>query len=568
MFDVFEELAYKADSGLDVEKILKKYDLLDESKYRPIGGFKNNYTTINMQGRSAEAALGERIINSVDALLLRKCKEYDKLDPRSPKAPKSVREAVEKYYPIPNGRLHEVDPNSKRRADKITDMSEIFISVTGYEGGIPTINLLDFGEGQSPNDMADTILSLSNKDSPYKQKINFVQGRFNQGGSGSFKFADYTLIVSRRTPKLLTSEVIAELNSGKKQGDREWIERKERDDEWGWTIVKRFPRVDDYDVYQYLAPNGVIPSFKKDKIKLAPKRRIPYGDQAKLATPFDEEIESGTLFKMFNYKLQSVYTQDAWTILRRVMNSKVFYRIPLPARIYELRKHRIRGKGDATNLCGLLYSLKDNPGVIYQPNDSPIVIIDENIPDIGDVYAECWILNWKNTAAKSEHYFGKMSIAYLVNGQVHFAYPPSEMRSKRINKHNMVGYFFCAVDMTQIPIHIRQNILPPDRQTVDDSPEHRKLQQILFDRIKNNPVFEQIDGQIYESSMGDYSKSDVKIDDKLFKQIAKTHPRFIEYMLGKKIPVTIQGTKPKKISLKKWKGKISPTHYDFVEEKI
>ena len=559
------KLVYGAESGADVEDILKTYGYWDEENYSPIGGYSNNLTTINVQGRTAEAALGERIINSVDALLLRKCLEIDEVNPRSPKAPKSLKEAVEKYYKIPNGRLHEIDSRTKKRQDKIRDLAETFLSVTGYEAGLPTISLLDLGEGQSPHKFNSTLLSLSNKDSPYKEKIRFVQGRFNQGGSGSLKFSDYTLILSKRAPFLLESKYLDILNEGKKPGDYGFEERQRNDDEWGWTIVRRFSRKDNYDVYKYLAPNGEIMSFSEDKLRLAPQKRIPIGQEAALsATPYDVEIESGTLIKMFNYKLGDIYEQDAWTTLRRVMDTRVFYRIPLPIRIYELRKHRIKGKGDASNLCGMLYTLKDNPQVLFQSD--PIVAIDDHIDGIGDVYMECWILNWKNKAAKSDHYIGKMSIGYLVNGQVHYAFKSSELAGKEIRKHNLPGYFFAAVDLTQVPVTIRQNILPPDRQSVDDSDEHRLLKKVIFEKIRTNPIFEEVDNAIYESKMGDYSKSEIKISDDLFKQMAKTHPRFIEFMKGQKISVTKSGTRTARKKIKKWKGRQVPTQYTYVED--
>jgi len=563
--EVPKKLIYEADSGADVENMLKSHNYWDEDNYLPVGGYSNNYTTIHVQGRSAEAALGERIINSVDALLMRKCQEIDKLNPRSPNAPKSVKDAVEKYYGIPNGRLHEIDDSKKKRGDKIRNLAEIFISVTGYDAGTPTINLLDLGEGQSPHKMKDTFLSLSNTDSPYKEKIQFVQGRFNQGGSGSLKFSDYTFILTKRAPSLLKPAMLDILNEGKKQGDYGWQEKKPNDENWGWTVIRRFNRKDDYDVYKYLAPNNEIISFSADKLKLAPQRIIPTGrTNALKATPYDVEIKSGTLIKMFNYKLEDIYNQDAWYSLRRAMDSRVFYRLPLPARIYELRKHRIAGKGDASNLCGLLYTIKDNPQVIYKSEDSPF-IFDEDVPGVGPVYMECWILDWKNKAAKSEHYFGKMSIAYLVNGQVHYAFKPSELTGRDIDKHNLPGYFFAAVDLTQLPISVRQHILPPDRQSVDDSEEHRTLKKKLFDWIKQHTDFEDIDGRIYESKMGDYSKSDIKITDDLIRKLAKTHPRLIELLKGKKISLSTIGSRAVKRKIKEWKGKKKPTHYDFVE---
>jgi len=66
--------------------------------------------------------------------------------------------------------------------------------------------------------------------------------------------------------------------------------------------------------------------------------------------------------------------------------------------------------------------------------------------------------------------------------------------------------------------------------------------------------------------MGDYSKSDLKISDELFAQMARTHPRLIELLKGHKVSVPTMGVAIGKTRKKKHFGKKTPTHYDFVEK--
>ena len=64
-----------------------------------------NYTSsINEKIDYSELAISERITNSIDSLLLKKCIESG-IDPRSQSAPQSMPEAIEKFYNIPKGRL-------------------------------------------------------------------------------------------------------------------------------------------------------------------------------------------------------------------------------------------------------------------------------------------------------------------------------------------------------------------------------------------------------------------------------------------------------------------------------
>ena len=103
------------------------------------------------------------------------------------------------------------------------------------------ITIADCGEGQTPDRLPDTILSLNKSNKTY---IPFVQGQFNQGGTGALRFCgenNLQLVVSKRNPALLDPE------------------HGSRDEHWGVTIVRRERPADGRrnSVYTYLAPVGV-----------------------------------------------------------------------------------------------------------------------------------------------------------------------------------------------------------------------------------------------------------------------------------------------------------------------
>src|SRR5260370_14375377 len=96
----------------------------------------------------------------------------------------------------------------------------------------------DCGEGQTPERMPETLLSLTKSN---KLRIPFVQGKFNMGGTGILKFCgrhNLQLVLSRRDQKILP-------NGAAKS-----------ECQWGFTVVRREDptEVSRSSVYTYLAP--------------------------------------------------------------------------------------------------------------------------------------------------------------------------------------------------------------------------------------------------------------------------------------------------------------------------
>jgi len=93
-------LLINARSESEVGKIIGSEPLLsNEENWKPYGGYESNFNTINNQAKNSVAALAEKPINSIDALLLKECKLRG-IDPESKQAPKSMKEAVEVFYGI------------------------------------------------------------------------------------------------------------------------------------------------------------------------------------------------------------------------------------------------------------------------------------------------------------------------------------------------------------------------------------------------------------------------------------------------------------------------------------
>lgn len=165
--------------------------------WRPVGDNEANYGLINI-GSDPGHALIERVTNAIDGVIereaLRQAGKKGGLVPASP------REAVERWFQVPGGRVSNLGDPAKRQplADNV-----VVTLLEGDHKRRPSVMIRDRGVGLTPSLIPTTILSLSgtNKiDKPY------LAGAYGQGGSTVLAFSpDGALIVSRRQPDLLRS---------------------------------------------------------------------------------------------------------------------------------------------------------------------------------------------------------------------------------------------------------------------------------------------------------------------------------------------------------------------------
>ena len=123
---------------------------------------------IENQQSSPIAALIEKLTNSIDAILMKKCYEAG-IDPKSSQAPRSIEEGVERFFPD----CRSWDLSSFRKAQA----EEIQVLADGPRMDTSLI-IYDDGEGQHPEDFESTFLSLLRGN---KNEIHFVQGQIQHG---------------------------------------------------------------------------------------------------------------------------------------------------------------------------------------------------------------------------------------------------------------------------------------------------------------------------------------------------------------------------------------------------
>src|SRR5258708_5778677 len=314
----------------EVKAVLQSAGVWDDrSVWQPYGGISNNRSVVSNQQSSPVAALVEKIVNSIDAVLISEAYRAD-VDVRSPAAPTSMQSAVERFLGIPNGRIENVDASTRTR------FAERIRLVASGTKDQPAYLIIDDGEGQSPDDFPDTLLSLLKEN---KAAIRFVQGQFNMGGTGVLQFCGsngFQLVISRRQRHAPTKQ-------------------SSRRSEWGFTIVRRLePSASQpLTMYVYLAPAGRGPSFAADSIAVKPGR---YPDN------YQGALTAGTCIKVWNYKfpgrLKTLATLDLRYALERYLQAPA-----LPVRIHE-RRPGYRAHFFDTTMSGRYAVLADDKGRI------------------------------------------------------------------------------------------------------------------------------------------------------------------------------------------------------------
>lgn len=149
---------YEAQTEEAVTSLIQKMETEVNVDWKPYGNTTGNYSSFENQQITAEGALMEKIVNSIDHKLIRQCLVKG-IDPSSSKAPQSMEEARTKLF---------TEEEMKKES--------IWVLADGDKKEM-NVTVADDGEGQFPEKFESTLLSLQ---SGNKNSIAFVQGKFNQ----------------------------------------------------------------------------------------------------------------------------------------------------------------------------------------------------------------------------------------------------------------------------------------------------------------------------------------------------------------------------------------------------
>ncbi|HOL77829.1 MAG TPA: hypothetical protein PKY35_12450 [Candidatus Hydrogenedentes bacterium] len=504
----------------DVVKILEKAGFWDDSSaWVDYDRNPNNFSTIGNQQSSPDAALVEKIINSVDAVLMRECQRRG-IKPDSPKAPKNIQEALKEYFNVYDGKLSSIDSSQRSK------LAENILLVATGEKSNPCYSIIDFGEGQTPQRMPDTFLSLNKKN---KLNIQFVQGKFNMGGTGALQFCsrkhNLQLIISRRDPEIAKNE------------------NDETKDKWGFTIVRREDPREGMrsSSFRYLAPSGKVLMFDADDLPLLP---------GEYPQPYSEKFKYGTFIKLYEYQLPGgLKTSVKFDLYYRI--ALLLPNIALPITMYE-RRGGYRADSYHIVMSGLSVRLDEDKSENLEPNfpsSSEMKIMGQ----------EMKVLVYAFKKGKREKYTTNEGIVFTVNGQAHGFIPQRFFDRKSVGMSYLADSILVIVNCSKFERRIQEDLFMNSRDRLRDNPIRYEIESQLEDLIKNHEGLRALREQRRREEIED-KLEDSKPLAEILENIIKKSPSLSKLFLeGVRIrnPLNLVEVKTKT----EFKGRRFPTYF-------
>ncbi len=535
----------QADSEDEVVRILSQSGLWEMKEYwRYYGDRETNFNSAGNQQAKPDSALVEKIINSVDARLMNECLVRG-VDPAGNAAPQSIRAAVAAYF-------EEAASADKPHAgqmkywstDKRTQVARgITLAATGSKPpGRPCFSIADAGEGQTPEKMSDTLLSL---DKSNKLRIPFVQGKFNMGGTGVLKFCgrrNLQFIVTRRNPAILRGRF-----------------DHPSDDQWGFTVVRREDPGDGRrsSVYTYLAPLGVLESralpghggvlrFSSDTMPIFPKETNPYGQDA----------EWGTLVKLYEYDavgFRSNIVFSTPSLLSRM--DLLLPDVALPIRLHECRDYRGHAGSFQTTLTGAGVRLEDDRANNLEegfPSSCPLSAAGQEMT--ATIYA------FKK--GRAETYRKHEGIIFTLNGQTHGHLTPDFFRRKKVGLSYLANSMLVVVDCSRFSGRAREDLFMNSRDRLSGGELRQELEDVLEDMLKQHQGLRALKERRRREETEERFADSKPLENILESLLKKSQTLALLFLPGGRAsnpfkPVRVQEAE------RSYQGKVSPTFFKF-----
>ena len=333
-------------------------------------------------------------------------------------------------------------------------------------GTCPTITVVDFGEGQTPEDFPKTFLSLSETN---KEGIGFVQGKFNMGSTGSICFCTESDITEGHY-KLIAS-------------------KRYNEKSWGWTLirVKRAQEGKKLPVVEYLMPNEEIPSFEANSIKA-------FGDDVV------GEISQGSLVRLFDYDIgRPAHNVDFGLYYALTLN---LLECALPIRIYDFGAKPTAGRGELRER-GIADRTFSGMGVMLNadfkdpsqqdpaiPEQKPKerttefvhLVAEESHEELGEIKILATGLSELPEFLKNSN----KRIFYTINGQTHAMKNASFLNSPKVKLGDLQTHLIVNVQCEHMDKTAMTSIFMGNREQKRDNRLSRELDELLQKHLSSD----------------------------------------------------------------------------------
>lgn len=495
-FSLFDSLLH-AESEDEVELVLQEAGFLEHNPdyWRPLGHRKNNFSMVGNQQTEASAALVEKLVNGIDAVLMSECFKLG-LDPEGAKAPTSMAEAVQEFFKVRDGRLDNLVATQR------TELAERIHLIAVGSKEAPCYLVVDKGEGQTPADFPMTFLSLGESN---KTRIHFVQGKYNAGGTGVLQFCgkkNYQLIVSRRHP-----------------------EAPSRPDDatrglWGFTVVRRHRAAagEKSSMYVYVAPGGQVPTFSADSIKVLAgesKKNSP-------AEAYSMGLTHGTCIKLYNYrwKKKSLATAEARYELERLLHSPC-----LPFRVTETRPYRANYY--STTVSGVAVAVASESGDEESQKLEPgfPAFGELNLESIGKLPYEIILFKGEVKPKHVPH-----GVFFTVNGQVH-GQLPADYVTRHLKYDYLSGTILVSVNCTSMERSVQEDFFMASRDRIRQNEVYDEILEKLKDDLVHHEGLRMANAQRRKQDL-ESALMDEKEPTSFFRDLLKSDPALASLLSG------------------------------------
>lgn len=437
---------FNAPTELQVEQLIQANPVIfAQENWFPYGEDEKYFGVIENQQASPIPALVEKITNSIDAILMKKC--YEKgIVPKSESAPRSMEEAISLFYPDHNWDLRQNQRNQAENIQIIADGPKDNTSLIIY----------DDGEGQHPADFENTFLSLLKGN---KTEIHFVQGKFNMGGSGALVFCGkyrYQLIASKRF-------------DGK--GD------------FGFTLIRKHKRTDKernlrHTWYEYLKLDKQIPSFPITELDL---------------NLYNRYFKTGTIIKLYSYRMKGV--TDISRDLNLSLNEYLF-EPALPVFTIEKKERYPHTPQSQRELYGLKRRLDKQSDTYLDAEWN----FSETYNDakLGPVKVTVYVFKSRiegktakesKLAIRREFFKNNMSVLFSLNGQVQGS-DGTGFISQQLKFQLLKDHVLIHVDCSNLHPDFRDELFMASRDRLKDGEEAKELKAMLAKHLSKGKLLE------------------------------------------------------------------------------
>ena len=489
----FKEL-FTANTEEEVSSVLQGLNGHSGVSWKPYGNNESNFGVMEAQQASPVPALVEKLTNSIDAILMKRCYE-EGIDPKSKKAPNSVEEAVSRFFPRASS--WDLPKFRSQQAQAIQ------IIANGPKRN-SSLLIYDNGEGQHPEAFEDTFLSLLRGN---KTEIHFVQGKYNMGGTGAIVFCGkkkYQLVASKRYD-----------DSGN----------------FGYTLVRRHPLSEEESKtkrstwYEYLTFNGVIPNFPINSLDLG---------------LHDRKFKTGTIIKLYSYQLPPNTVP-----INRELNTSInewLFEPALPVSIVEQKERYPNDNALFRSFYGLKRRLEEESNK-YLESHFQVSFSDK---EIGEFTATVYVFKPRvknftvketKEAIKREYFKNNMSVTLSLNGQVH-GFFTQEFVTRTLKYQLIKDYLLIHVDCTGLQMEFRNELFMASRDRAKSGEEMTKLREILGRELRKSRL-----NEIYKKRKANIAGQGENSDD-LLKNFATNLPLNTELLSLLNQAMRLEKTKP------------------------